>query len=212
MVALCLDKVAKRFGDRTVFRGVCAEVRSGECLVVAGRNGSGKSTLLAILAGLLRPDAGSVRLLSDERELEPGERRQQVGLVAPDLTLYPELTADENLRFFARVRGVPWTRAETEAALEPVGLAGRADDPVGTYSSGMRVRLKYAVALQTRPAFLLLDEPTAMLDESGVAVVESVIARQRERGVTVLATNDRSELRHGDLLLELGDAPGGAGP
>ncbi|MFN3649333.1 MAG: ATP-binding cassette domain-containing protein [Armatimonadota bacterium] len=204
MTDLILDHVSKRFGARTVLRNVCAEVRAGEALVVTGHNGSGKSTLLTIIAGLLGADGGAVRVREEGRELEPEELRHRVSLVAPDLTLYPELTALENLEFFARVRGLPWSRAGGEALLERVGLAGRGPDLSGTFSSGMRVRLKYAVALQSDPSVLLLDEPTAMLDVGGARIVEEIIAEQRKRGLLVLATNDPDETRHGDLFLHLG--------
>jgi heme exporter protein A len=204
LIELRLDNVSKRFGARAVLRNVCAEVRTGEALVITGHNGSGKSTLLAVIAGLLRPDAGTVRLLEDGAEVPADAHRRYRSLVAPDLTLYGELTALENLEFFARVRSLAWSPAEAEALLARVGLAGRGRDLAGTFSSGMRVRLKYAVALQPEPRALLLDEPTAMLDVGGAEVVEGIIAEQRRRGVLVLATNDPSETRHGDLFLDLG--------
>jgi heme exporter protein A len=207
LIQLELENVSKRFGERPVLRNVCARIEMGETLVVTGHNGSGKSTLLTVIAGLLRPDRGSIRILEDGRALTRDELRWRLGFVAPDLTLYPELTALENLEFFARVRGLAWSVSEAERGLERVGLGGRGRDLVGTFSSGMRVRLKYAVALQSEPAVLLLDEPTAMLDTGGVAVVENVIAEQRRRGVLVLATNDPQETRHGDLFLHLGDPP-----
>jgi heme exporter protein A len=204
LTELRLDNVTKRFGHRRVLEGVCAEVRPGEALVVTGHNGSGKSTLLALIAGLQRPDDGEVTLQVDGQALSLEARRREVGYVAPDLTLYPELSARENLEFFARVRGEAWSDRQAEAVLARVGLAGRGGDLVGTFSSGMRVRMKYAVALQTSPRFLLLDEPTAMLDAHGAELVENLIAEQRRRGVLVLATNDPSETRHGDLFLHLG--------
>ena len=206
MVELRLDSVSKRFGARTVLRNVCAEVRTGEALVVTGHNGSGKSTLLTIIANLLAPDSGSVDLQANGRSVPLDERRQHIGLVAPDLMLYPELTALENLEFFARVRSLPWAPEAGEGLLERVGLGGRGRDLVGAFSSGMRVRLKYAVAVQAQPTLLLLDEPTAMLDEDGARVVEEVIADQRTRGMLVLATNDPRETRHGDLFLHLSQA------
>src|SRR5262245_59888542 len=95
-----LQKVAKRFSRRRVFEHISAAVGEGECLVLTGPNGSGKSTLLAILAGLTRPSAGRVSLRYGLGELEGDRRRDAIGFVAPDLTLYPELTAGENLRFF----------------------------------------------------------------------------------------------------------------
>lgn len=205
MIELRLENVSKRFGERPVLTNISGEVRSGEALVVTGHNGSGKSTLLTLIAGLLRPDRGRIRILHDGREVQPDERRRFLGLVAPDLTLYPELTALENLEFFARVRSLRWNAAEGAGLLERVGLKGRGRDMVGTFSSGMRVRLKYAVALQGRPGLLLLDEPTAMLDAGGAQIVEEIIAEQRARGLLVLATNDPQETRHGDLFLDLGE-------
>lgn len=204
LVELKLENVSKSFGTRRVLRNICAEVRTGEALVITGHNGSGKSTLLTLIAGLARPDSGTIRFWSRGTELAPEDRRQFLSLVAPDLTLYPELTALENLEFFARVRSLPWDPVEARQMLTRVGLEGRGNDLTGTFSSGMRVRLKYAVALQSEPAILLLDEPTAMLDTGGVQVVERVIAEQRRRGVLVLATNDPQETRHGDLFLHLG--------
>jgi heme exporter protein A len=204
LIELRLENVSRRFGCRTVLSNVCAVVSQGEALVVTGHNGSGKSTLLSIIAGLLRPDKGAVRFFQKGSELPPDARRTFLSLVAPDLTLYPELTALENLEFFARVRGLAWSPASGQALLTRVGLEGRGRDLVGTFSSGMRVRVKYAVALQPEPKVLLLDEPTAMLDEGGIRLVEEVIAEQRTRGLLVLATNDPRETRHGDLSLHLG--------
>ena len=186
-----------------MLRNVCAEVQAGETLVVTGHNGSGKSTLLSAIAGLVRTDTGVTRFFIEDHELSADERRREVGLVAPDLNLYGELTALENLEFFARLRSLSRETKELEGLLERVGLAGRGRDLVGGFSSGMRVRLKYAVALHARPTFLLLDEPTAMLDESGVRLVEAIIAEQRQRGVLVLATNDPREERHADLVISM---------
>lgn len=207
MFELHLDNVTKRFGPRPVFSNVCAEVRTGETLVVTGYNGSGKSTLLSVIAGLLPPDQGAVRYLQDGKELDADARRRSIGLVAPDLTFYPELSALENMEFFARVRGLAWDPTHAKALLARVGLQGRERDLIGTFSSGMRVRVKYAVALHAEPALLLLDEPTAMLDESGVQIVDGIIQEQQARGILVLATNDPRETRYGDLFLHLGGKP-----
>jgi heme exporter protein A len=204
LVHLSLEGVSKRFGRRRVFDGLDAEVGHGEALVVLGPNGAGKSTLLLVIAGLLRPTRGRVAASVDGKPLAHESRRQWLGMVAPDLTLYPELTGLENLRFFERVRGREPREADLEALLERVGLEGRERDLVGTYSSGMRQRLKYAFALSHAPKVLLLDEPTANLDASGVSMVEEVIAEQRRRGVLVIATNEPEEVRHGNHVLALG--------
>ena len=203
-VVLQMENVSHSFGHRPVFQNVHAEVPHGEALIVTGRNGSGKSTLLRIIAGLLRPERGVVRLWDGERDLSLRERRQAIGMVAPDLHLYGELTALENLRFFARVRSLPLTDADLETLLHRVGLPERGHDLVQEFSSGMRVRLKYAQALMHEPELLILDEPTVNLDEEGVAFVDEVIQQQRERGILVLATNDPRETRHGDQVLSFG--------
>jgi heme exporter protein A len=198
-----LTDVSASYGARRVLAGVTLSLRGGETLVVAGPNGSGKSTLLRLLCGLQRPTGGDVRYQLGAARYRPGQAPWLVGWVAPDLQLYRELTALENLEFFARVRGLRRTAAELEALLEAVGLGGRGGDLLAAYSSGMAQRLRYAYALLHAPPVLLLDEPTATLDERGAALVERVVAQQRERGIVVIATNDPRELRFGDYMLRL---------
>jgi heme exporter protein A len=198
-----LNDVAASYGARRVLAGLTLTLRAGETLVVAGANGSGKSTLLRLICGLQRPTAGQITYIAGERRAGPAEARDLVGWVAPDLQLYRELTALENLEFFAQVRGLRRTRADLDALLEEVGLGGRGDDMLAAYSSGMAQRLRYAYALLHRPPLLLLDEPTVTLDERGAALVEQLVAARRERGITIIATNDPRELRFGDYVLRL---------
>jgi heme exporter protein A len=205
MHRLVLQGIGKRYGRLRALQGVEAQVESGEVLVVAGRNGSGKSTLLRIIAGLTRPSSGTVLLYENGRILPPEERRCRIGLVAVDVALYGELSAWENLAFLARVRGRPLSPMEAQQLLASVGLAGREDDLVSTYSSGMRQRLKYACALLHQPPVLLLDEPSANLDAAGAQMVERILAQQRERGLVVLATNDPREVAWGDRVIRLGE-------
>lgn len=200
-----LDNIAANYGARRVLAGVSLTLRRGEALVVAGANGSGKSTLLRLLCGLQRPSGGLVRYIVDGAAYAPWAAQQLVGWVAPDLQLYRELTGLENLRFFAQVRGLRPSDPDLEALLAEVGLGGRGADLLAAYSSGMTQRLRYAYALLHRPPVLLLDEPTVTLDERGAAVVERIVARQRQRGIIVIATNDQRELRYGDYVLRLGD-------
>jgi len=172
-VHLRFSGLARRFGRLPVLRGVDGEVGAGQVLVVTGVNGSGKSTLLRCLAGLLAPDAGEIDHREDEGEpLPPAERRLRVGYVAPDLALYEELTAGENLDFFARLR-----RVERERGRE---LLARLDLPpdraAGALSSGMRQKLRWAWALLHRPGLLLLDEPFQNLDAAGAAAVGELLA------------------------------------
>lgn len=202
-IRLTVEGVAAAYGARTLFSAVALELRAGETLVVSGPNGSGKSTFLRLLAGLQRPEAGQISYTTGGAAYTPREATPLIGWVAPDLMLYRDLTARENLRFFAAVRGLRRDDDAIDALLERVGLGGRGDDRLATYSSGMVQRLRYAYALLHRPAVLLLDEPTVTLDERGAGVVEAVIAAQRRTGIVVIATNDPRELRHGDLVLNL---------
>jgi heme exporter protein A len=203
VIFLELRDIYKSFGERDVICGVNVSLGSG-CLVVTGRNGSGKSTLLRIIAGLTAPSSGEVVFTRDGEQLGGDALRDAAGLVAPDLTLYDELSAIENLRFFSRVRGLHRSDAELAALLDRFGLSGREDDTLGSYSSGMRQRVKYAFALVHDPDVLLLDEPSANLDEAGAAIVDQVIAEHRSRGIVIVATNEADELRYGDSVLELG--------
>ena len=157
-VALSLTDVSRRFGRRVVFSGVCDEARKNQVLVIAGDNGSGKSTLTRIIAGLLAPSAGVADVSLGGQKLDTIQRRRHLGLVAQDLQLYAELSAVENLQFFARLRGIMLDREGLVELLERVGLRGRGRDFVGNYSSGMRQRLKYAFALLHRPPLLLLPQ------------------------------------------------------
>lgn len=202
-VRLEVDRLGLRYGPRVVFGDVSFSLGRGQVLVVAGPNGSGKSSLLRLLCGLQRPSAGEVRLHTGAQVLHPHAAPWLVGWVAPDLQLYRELTAIENLQFFAQVRGVAHTRSHLDALLASVGLGGRGDDLLAAYSSGMAQRLRYAYALLHRPVLLLLDEPTVTLDERGAALVERIVAEQRQRGIVVIATNDPRELRYGDYVLHL---------
>lgn len=181
--------LGKRYGSRWVLRGVEMDLPMGECLLVTGPNGAGKTTLLRLLAGLEAPTEGEVHAVGT------------IGFAAPDLSLYPNLTAMEHLRFAATLRRVEPRDSEL---LEKVGLLDHADKPVGAFSTGMRSRLRLALAIQHRPAVLLLDEPTASLDEQGRAVVSEIIEEQRARGCIVLATNSDGDREHGDLEVRLG--------
>jgi len=204
MIALEFHDLAKRYSRRQVFSALSGSVAEGRSLAITGPNGSGKSTLVRVLCGLARPTSGTVTVRLDGMELLPADCRAEIGLVAPDMALYHELTALENLSFFAKVRGLAIGTAELRALLGRVGLGDRGDDLVGLYSSGMRQRLKYAQALLHRPRLLFLDEPTAYLDEAGSAMVSEVIAEQRRHGILVLATNEPGEVVFGDEVLRLG--------
>jgi heme exporter protein A len=201
-VRLVIDGLAKSYPGRPVFSNISAAVETGRRLIIIGPNGSGKTTLIRILCAFIRPSNGKVTLEIGDEKLSYLEMRPHIGLISPDLVLYDELTAMENLSFFAKVSGSHFDKAELSRSLAEVGLKGRADDLVGSYSSGMKQRLKYCLALLRNPELLLLDEPTANLDEGGKEIVDNII--RNHRGIAVIATNEKAELVYGDQILRLG--------
>lgn len=181
--------LGKRYGARWIFRGLEFQVAAGQCLAVVGRNGIGKSTLLKVVVGLVAPSHGRVSCHRD------------IGYAAIDLALYPQLTAREHLDFAARLRGV---NSHTDKLLTDVGLTDASDVATGLFSTGMRARLKLALALQHSPGLLVLDEPTAALDETGRVLVESTLARHiAEGGAALIATNDANDRRMATHVIEL---------
>lgn len=199
---LILSGLAKSYPGRPVFKDINAEVQNGEVLIIAGPNGSGKSTLTRVICGFLRPTKGKVMLEIGDEKFTRLDLRPHIGLVSPDLVLYDELTAIENLSFFAGVSGLKFSVKELEKRLENVGLVGRGHDLAGAYSSGMKQRLKYCLALLRNPELLLLDEPTSNLDEAGKKLVYEII--KSHKGIIVIATNEKSELDYGNQIIRLG--------
>ena len=206
MASLVAEQVGHYFGSLLLFRRLSFTLEGGESLAVTGANGAGKSTLLRVLAGVLTPKAGTVRLHVGDHSVDPEDHPRQVGLVAPYLGLYEALTARENLSFLAQARRLADADRRIDAVLDRVGLTDRADDPVSTFSSGMQHRVKYAVALLAEPPLLLLDEPSVTLDAAGRDLVASVVEEQRDRGgLVVVATNRPDEAARHDRSLRIED-------
>ncbi|MGC8784702.1 MAG: ABC transporter ATP-binding protein [Armatimonadota bacterium] len=199
-----LRRISKVFDERVVLRDISATVTAPGAWTILGPNGSGKSTLLRIVAGLLTPTDGEVLYLHNGERLTAHQRRQVVGMVAPDIALYRPLTALENLRFFAKARGLPCRDSELLQWLERVQLRSRAHDPVASFSTGMVQRLKLLTALVHRPSVLLLDEPGSNLDEAGMEFIRETVREQAQHGIVIIATNDTRELGYGEPLVQLG--------
>ncbi len=193
MYTLEVSGLTKGFGPRQVLKDVSFSLTVGDSLAVIGKNGSGKTTLLRILAGLMIPTRGKAIFAHDSQTLDRAAVRQRLSYVGPELALYDALTAAENLCFFGKMRGISLDNELIVKIMDMVGLAGREDDFYRAYSSGMKQRLKYAVALLNDPTYLLLDEPTANLDEEGKQIVSQIIARQKENGILIVATNEQEE-------------------
>jgi ABC-type multidrug transport system ATPase subunit len=160
--AVQLDSVSKIYGSFAALRNVTTTIQSGTCTVILGENGAGKSTLLRIIAGLITPTRGSVSVLRGA----PHQRRHRMAYMSHSAMLYDELTAMENLTYFAGLHrdGGCACVGSPEMALRAVGLDPNLNRPVGQYSQGMRQRASLARVLQTDPEILLLDEPFSNLD------------------------------------------------
>jgi heme ABC exporter ATP-binding subunit CcmA len=194
--------LGKTFAFSPVLRGVNLKVVAGTGALIIGRNGTGKSTLLRLLAGLSSPTSGDALLFAHRSGALESEFRRRVGLVTHQSFLYPNLTARENLEFYADLYGVDRTDACVAGWLERVGLAGAADDRVRTFSRGMEQRLGLARALMPRPDVLLMDEPFAALDAEGVAILVALLSDALARRCAVVITA-HEPLRLEGMSLEL---------
>lgn len=192
----------KVFNRRVIFQNISFTLREHQTLLITGRNGSGKSTLVKILSDVLSPTEGRV-VLNVGSDNNITKRIDFIGLVSPYLQLYDEFSAEENLQLACAMRGLLWDRREIHALLQKVFLYERRNEPVRTFSSGMKQRMKYAFALVHHPPVLILDEPTSNLDSDGIAMVKSIMAEQRERGQLIVATNDPTDVDHFDLQVDL---------
>jgi heme exporter protein A len=192
-IQLTVTDLRKDFNRRPIFSGISFGLGAGQTLAISGRNGSGKSTLLKIVASLLSQTAGTVTLTVDGTEVPPRWMFRHIGMVAPYLHLYEEFTALENLTLMDRIRGASHAPAEYRELLSMVSLEKRKHDIVRTFSSGMKQRLKYALAWMERPRLLLLDEPRTNLDADGIAMVKRLFDEQRREGIVIVATNEEED-------------------
>jgi len=179
MTAIAVRSLDRRFESTRVLTSLDLDVETGQHVAVTGANGSGKTTLLRILAGLLRPTAGTVTVLGSSTD-DPGIRRR-VGVIAHAPALYARMTAGENLRFWAGVYSDDGAAAKGAELLEALGLDPSDRRPIAAYSQGMRQRASIARALSTSPEVLLADEPLAGLDAAGSTAVGALL-----RGVTTV--------------------------
>jgi heme ABC exporter ATP-binding subunit CcmA len=184
-----LEGVSKLFGSFAALRQVSVDLEPGRCYVLIGENGAGKSTLLRILAGLLRPSFGTVKLFGN---LDPHDARDRIGYMSHAPMLYDELTAQENLRYFAKL--YPGRNCLTAAeALRQVGLDPDLARPFGQYSQGMRQRTSLARVLLPAPELLLLDEPFSNMDVESVSQMVQLLAKFRQGNRTIVITTHQRE-------------------
>jgi len=184
---IAVRNLTKYYGRSTALRDLNLDVGAGECVAVFGGNGAGKTTLLRILAGLTRPSSGNFKISFSDGKA-PRFARGVIGYLSHGMSLYPDLTAIENLRFFAGLMNERANDGVLIQRMEAVGLGGREFDPVRNYSRGMQQRLAIARAFLHDPAILLLDEPFTGLDQIGLEVLENYIRRAGTKGKTCIMT------------------------
>ena len=190
MLAIEAQKLTKSFGARTALDKVSLELPQGAFLSVFGPNGAGKTTLLRTLSTLTRPTGGSASLMGVDLKEDPDAARAHIGLISHNAMLYPDLTAEQNLLFFAELYGVADAQARVDELLRAVELSHRRHDAVRTFSRGMTQRLSIARALVHDPQVVFLDEPYSGLDPHAVEVFDELIAAQREGRTFVMVSHD----------------------
>lgn len=183
-----VNKLVKNFGLHPVLRGLDLHVKRGEFLTLLGPNGAGKTTLLRIIATLGRPSAGEIRVGGWLLPQSAEKVRPHLGLISHLPLLYAELTAEENLLFFARMYGLDRPAGRIDEVLDAVNLAARRHDPVGEFSRGMQQRLAIARATLHQPDILLLDEPYTGLDQNAAAMLDDLLTSVATAGRTVIMT------------------------
>jgi len=204
--AIRVATLRRDYGDRPALDGVGFELAAADSLVVLGPNGAGKTTLLRILATLLRPTDGSVRVLGCVLPDEAWKLRGRIGYLGHEPLLYRDLSGRENLRFQARLHGVSPEPAEAriEGLLRAVGMERRADERVGELSAGMRQRLSICRCVLHEPELLLLDEPDSNLDVEGRELARELIGPGTGRTRVVVTHDPERFLPEADQVLRLG--------
>ena len=197
------NNISKSFNNKSIFKNIDFELKSGQSLVITGHNGSGKTTLVRIISGLISPTNGTINFYQQSRKIDNKNHYELIGFVGPYLQMYNVLTAWENLIFFSRIRHKKPDTKKLKELMKNLGLANRELDQVKSYSSGMLQRLKYVVALLHEPPVLILDEPTSNLDEEGCQIVYEIMEKQRKNKILILATNDPREIQFGENHINL---------
>jgi ABC-2 type transport system ATP-binding protein len=209
------DALTKSFGDLKAVDQISFTVREGEIYGLLGPNGAGKTTTLSMVSGLMQPDDGRVIFDGVDLAADPIRVKQELGVVPQEVALYEELTARENLNFWGGLYGLSGAKLKdaVNAVLDQVGLTGRADTKVGTYSGGMKRRLNLSLGLVHRPRVVMMDEPTVGIDPQARANILDVVRDIARSGTTILYTTHHLEeaeefcdriaiMDHGKILAE----------
>jgi len=186
---ITVRKLVKRFGLKTVLKNLDFEVADGEFVALLGPNGAGKTTFLRILASLSRPSMGEIRLAGYQLPEQASAVRRRLGVVSHLPLLYGDLTAEENLRFYARMYSLANAEQRISQVLDMVGLSPRRRDLVRTFSRGMQQRLAIGRAVLHDPQIILFDEPHTGLDQDACVMLDNVLKEVAARGRTVVMTS-----------------------
>jgi heme exporter protein A len=189
LTMITVKKLIKRFGPKTVLRGLDFEVAAGEFVALLGPNGAGKTTFLRILSSLSRPAMGEVRVAGYQLPNQAAAVRRRLGVVSHQPLLYGDLTAEENLRFYGRMYAVENLNERIAEVLEMVGLYPRRGDLVRTFSRGMQQRLAIGRAVLHNPEVMLFDEPHTGLDQDACNMLDGVLREVAAKGRTVVMTS-----------------------
>ena len=184
-----VKKLVKRFGLKTILRGLDFSVAPGEFVALLGPNGAGKTTFLRILATLSRPSLGHVMVAGHDLPRQAAQVRAKLGVVSHMPLLYPDLTAEENMRFYGRMYGVGNLEDRITRVLEMVGLENRRRDLIRTFSRGMQQRLAIGRAVIHDPEVMLFDEPYTGLDQDASEMLDDVLRSVAAEGRTVVMTS-----------------------
>lgn len=205
--SIILNDISKIFSSkRAVFKNVNYTFKSGNVYSITGQNGSGKSTLLKIIAGVMSKSKGKIEWNIDEKKIENEDSNIYFGFVAPYLNLYEEFNINEIVKIVAEIRGIDLDLTYANMLVSNFGLEKRTLDPISSFSSGMKQRVKFIVALIHKPKILLLDEPFTNFDEAGIKVVKSIIKEIVDNnGIVIIASNDKEEIEMCNFNLSILD-------
>ncbi|MCX6153924.1 MAG: ABC transporter ATP-binding protein [Candidatus Kapabacteria bacterium] len=203
--SLSVKNLGKIFGKGfKVFDKVNFDLNGGEALAITGSNGSGKSTMLKIIAGVVSPTKGEINCTISGVKIDYDNISEKIGFVSPYLILYEEFTPIEHFQVFAKIRGIHFSEEKAVNLLKHFNIYKRRNDPIRTFSSGMKQRIKYINALIADPAILMLDEPSTNLDIQGIDAVDSLIeSHLTNNSIVLIASNDEREIRFCKQRIEL---------
>ncbi len=189
------ENLAKSYtGKHFIFKNFSLYLKPGDVIAATGENGSGKSTLLKTLAGIINPSIGKVTLAVQDKEVDEDKHNLHFGYVAPYLNLYEEFTPKEHFELYAKFKGLSSKQNEFQILMEKFNIHKHASKAIRNFSSGMKQRMKYVLALVGNPEILILDEPSSNLDNAGIEIIGNMILEKANEGCgIIIATNEDRE-------------------